>query len=341
MRPYLLYKAPALVLALCVLLLSACERQSGLKLEGMQGTALWHVTLTDPPADVAPETLQAGLEQAMATSAKRIASWDKDSEISRFNQYQEAGWFPVSAELAELVSMTLQLSKQSNGVYDVTIAPLIKLWGFASHDAAKDVVPSQADIDAVRARVGYQKLQVRLDPPALRKTQADLQVELASVADGFAADQAGLYLESLGVRQYMVEVAGEVRARGKSPRGDAWRIAIEKPQEEGQAIQQGVHLEDMGLATSGDYRNFFIQGGKRYSHTIDPASGYPVTHNLASVSVLADTAALADGYATVLMALGETKGKPFAEQHGVSAYFIWRKQDAFETYATPGFAAYF
>jgi thiamine biosynthesis lipoprotein len=171
----------------------------------------------------------------------------------------------------------------------------------------------------------------------LRKLQTDIQVELASVADGFAADQAGLYLESLGIQQYMVEIAGEIRTRGLSPRGDAWRIAIEKPVDEGRVVQQGIYLQDAGLATSGDYRNFFVQGGKRYSHTMNPATGYPVTHSLASVSVLAQEATLADAYATLLMALGEEKGRAFANAQGISAYFIWRTDQGFETSDTEGF----
>lgn len=308
-----------------------------IRLEGMQGTALWHVTLNNPPANLVEAEIQAGLGKTFAKTNQLLATWEQESEISRFNRYQGTDWFNVSPELAKLVDLTLQISRQSAGVYDVTVGPLIQLWGFASHDAGKDAVPSQSAIDAARARVGYQKLQVRLDPPALRKSQTDIQVELASVADGFAADQAGLYLESLGIHQYMVEIAGEVRTRGFSPRGDAWRIAIEKPVDEGRVVQQGIYLQDAGLATSGDYRNFFVQGGKRYSHTINPATGYPVTHSLASVSVLAQEATLADAYATLLMALGEEKGRAFADAQGISAYFIWRTDQGFETSDTEGF----
>jgi thiamine biosynthesis lipoprotein len=326
------------LLIVCLLLLSACGKQgTEMRLEGMQGTALWHVTLNNPPASLAEADIQAGLGRAFAHTNQLLATWEQESEISRFNRYQGTDWFEVSPELAKLVDLTLQISRQSAGVYDVTVGPLIQLWGFASHDAGKDAVPSQSGIDAARARVGYQKLQVRLDPPALRKSQTDIQVELASVADGFAADQAGLYLESLGIQQYMVEIAGEVRTRGLSPRGDAWRIAIEKPVDEGRVVQQGIYLQDAGLATSGDYRNFFVQGGKRYSHTMNPATGYPVTHSLASVSVLAQEATLADAYATLLMALGEEKGRAFADAQGISAYFIWRTDQGFKTSDTAGF----
>ena len=332
---------PVLALVLVILMVSFWRYQQthhqGIRLEGMVGTASWHVSLQTLPDNITEEALQVGIEKVIATANQRIGSWDPNSEISRFNQSQTTDWFSVSPELAKLVATTLSLSQQSHGVYDVTIGPLIKLWGFNSLSNAQDKVHTQADIDTARAKVGYQKLQVRQDPPALRKTQPDIVVELASVADGFAVDQAGQYLESLGIQDYMAEVAGEIRTRGLSPRGDAWRIAIEKPIDLGRAVQQGINLQNAGLATSGDYRNFFTEKGRRYSHTIDPANGYPVQHNLASVSVLADNTTLADGYATLLMALGETAGRNFADKYGLSAYFIWRTDTGFETYATEKF----
>jgi thiamine biosynthesis lipoprotein len=331
---------PALGLAffIWVVAMSGCSGKSSaaLYLEGAQGTAQWHVTVSDPKGN-SPETLQAGIEVVLARVNGQIGSWDAASEISRFNQYQGTDWFPVSADLAGLVSQTLKVSEESGGVYDVTVGPLIKLWGFRGGEPAKDRVPGKAEIDAARAKVGFHKLQVRAEPPALRKSQADAVVELASVADGFAADQVGHYLESLGIQHYMAEVAGEIRTRGISPRGDKWQIAIEKPLDLGRAVQQGISLDNSGLATSGDYRNFFTENGRRYSHTIDPTTGEPEAYNLASVSVLAPEATMADAYATLLMALGEVKGRAFAEQHGITAYFIWRTDAGFEVYATAGF----
>ena len=324
---------------LCAWLLTACgTKNNAMQLEGMQGTASWQVTLADPPTGMDEASISTGIAQAFARSSQLVAGWDKTSEISRFNAYQGTDWFPVSAELVKVVDTALRLGAESNGSYDITIRPLIELWGFGSAEDAKDAVPTQAAIDAVRARIGYQKLQIQQNPPALRKSQADLRVELASIADGFAADLAGQYLESLGCKNYMVEIAGEIRTRGVSPRGDAWRIAIEKPSDTERAVQQGIRLENAGLATSGDYRNYFTQNGKRYSHTFDPATGYPVTDHLASVSVYATEGLLADAYATLLMAMGEQKGRVFAEQHQLAAFFIWRTDKGFETYATPAFS---
>ncbi|WML89635.1 FAD:protein FMN transferase [Thiothrix lacustris] len=332
-----------LVFCFGVLFLAACDKssQAGVRLEGMQGTALWHVTVTHSPVGISEAELLAGLSKTFADTNQLLATWDDTSEIARFNHYQRTDWFSISPELAKLLDLTLNISRQSGGVYDVTVGPLIKLWGFSSHDVERDAVPAKAEIDQALAKVGYQKLQVRFDPPAVRKSQVDLRVELASVADGFAADQAGLYLESLGIHEYMVEIAGEVRTRGLSPRGDPWHIAIEKPVEEGRIVQKGLHLQNSGLATSGDYRNYFVQGGKRYSHTFNPVTGTPVTHNLASVSVVSEEATLADAYATLFMALGEEKGKAFAEAHAINAYFIWRTDDGFETANTVGFQRLF
>lgn len=344
MKNRLISGMPALGLAflVCFLLLVGCSREpGGNKLEGMQGTALWHVTISDElPEGVDTTQLEQGLSDAFAHSSKLIATWDKTSEISRFNQHDGTDWFPVSPELVKVMQTALELSKESDGAYDVTVGPLIELWGFSAEHAGNDRVPAQAEIDAALARVGYQKLEVRTDPPALRKSRADIHVELASLADGFAADLGGEYLESKGIHNYMVEIAGEIRSRGNSPRSDAWQIAIEKPLESGRAVQEGIHMHDAGLATSGDYRNFFMEGGKRYSHTIDPHTGSPITHQLASVSVVDENGMLADAYATLLMALGEEKGAAFAEKRGLAAYFIWRTDNGFATHATKNFASY-
>lgn len=332
-------KMPAFGLAFfLVLLLTACSsKEQALRLQGMQGTAVWHVTITHPPQGVSQNEIQAGVQAAFADSTQVIATWNKDSEVSRFNQYQGTDWFPVSAELVSLVQFTQQLSQASQGYYDVTVGPLIRLWGFSSQSSGNQV-PNQEAVKAARALVGYEKLQLRTEPPALRKSVANLQLELASLADGFAADKAGEYLESLGIQHYMVEIAGEVRARGNSPRGDEWRIAIEKPLDGQQrAVEQILALQQAGLATSGDYRNFFVEGGQRYSHTLDPKTGSPIKHSLASVSVVAKQATHADAYATLLMALGEQKGLIFAQDNAIAAYFIWRTEQGFKTKASISF----
>lgn len=340
MRTNKLGSMPAIMLALVfLLLLTACgaKQQAAIRLQGESMGTTWHITLV-PNANnrVSAPALRAEVEQILVRIDEQMSNWRQDSEISRFNQASTTDWFPVSLDLVKVVSAAQQVSQLSKGVYDITIGPLVNLWGFGS-TKNPEAKPTDADIKNALAKIGYQKLSSRENPPALRKTQADLYVDLASIAPGYAVDLIGQYFEQQGIKDYMVELGGEVRTLGKSPRGDDWRIGIEKPVDLGKAVQQGMTLLNSGLSTSGDYRDFFIENGKRYSHTIDTLTGYTASHSLASVSVVAENTTLADAYSTMLMAMGEVKGKAFADQHQLKAFFIWRTDPGFQTYATAGF----
>lgn len=331
---------PAWMLALAFLmLLSACgsKEQSALRLQGESMGTTWHITLI-PNANTKQDakTLRVGVEQILARIDEQMSNWRQDSEISRFNQTQTTDWFSVSLDLVKVIQAAQQVSQFSNGVYDITIGPLVNLWGFGSTQKT-ELKPAEAEIQAALAKVGYQKLSTQEQPPALRKALPEMYVDLASIAPGYAVDLIGQYFEQQGIIDYMIELGGEVRTLGKSPRGDDWRIGIEKPVDLGNAVQQGMVLVNSGLSTSGDYRDFFIENGKRYSHTIDTMTGYSASHNLASVSVVAENTTLADAYSTMLMAMGELKGRAFADQHQLKAFFIWRTDQGFETYATAGF----
>ncbi len=325
----------------CFLLLSACGAENSLQLQGETMGTTWHVTLTEQPQTRSMESLQRGLEDTFIRVNALMSTWQVDSELSRFNQSTSKDWVYVWPDVAKVVAIALQLSTESEGAYDITVGPLVNLWGFGPGEHAGDsIAPSPDAIQAALKRVGYMKLQVTEHPPALRKSQPDLYVDLSSIAKGYGVDQARQYLESQGIRHGMVEVGGEVTTWGKSARGDEWRIAIEQPNDTGRVVQQGVKLTNQGLATSGDYRNFFKQNGKRYSHTIDPKTGYPVDNVLASVSVIAENTMLADGYATLLMALGLERARTFAQKHQLAAYFIWRTDQGFASEASAAFKPY-
>ncbi len=300
----------------------------------------WSAVILPPKKGELPDddALKAGLDDVLISVNNQMSTWQDDSELSAFNRFQQTGWFSVSEPLARVVQEALNISQLSGGVYDVTVGPLVNLWGFgAAEKTSSAVVPEQSAIDETLSRVGYTKLAVRPEPPALKKQVAGVYVDLSSIAKGYGVDRLAAYLNGLGVTDYMVEIGGEIHVKGRSPRGDNWRIAVEKPVGLESSIQQGLNLKAGGLATSGDYRNFFSAGGQRYSHTLNPVTGYPVKHNLASVSVIAENTMLADAYATMLMAMGEVKGKAFALDKGLDAYFIWRTDDGFETFATDGF----
>jgi len=329
----------SLLLVLAVWL-TACDsqpEQSVVQLQGKTMGTTWHVTVVDQLEQGQANTLQAGISEVLKTVNNQMSTWQDDSELSQFNAYQKTDWFAASPELVKVVTAAREVSMLSRGAYDITIGPLVNVWGFGAGESDERSKPPGAAVKAALDRVGYEKLEVKQRPTALRKTQADLYVDVSSIAKGFGVDQVALYLEEQGLNNYMAEIGGEVRTHGNSPRGDAWRIAIEKPVDIGRSVQQGVRLQQAGLATSGDYRNFFSEDGQRYSHTIDPNTGYPVRHSLASVSVVAETAMLADAYATMLLALGDEKGRQLADEQQLKAYFIMRSDEGFETYATSAF----
>jgi thiamine biosynthesis lipoprotein len=345
MTPLPLCRAAALVpalLLLVVLFCAGCDRQRGanaLMLSGATMGTTYSVTITRLPdggdeAEVLQQRIDAVLDEVNAL----MSTYREDSELSRFNASASVDWIGVSEDLARVVAAAREISALSDGAFDVTVGPVVNLWGFGP-DISADQLPTQMDIDAARARVGWKKLQLRDDPAALRKSAPDIYVDLSAIAKGYGADRVAALLEQEGISDYLVEVGGELRGRGSSPRGDAWRIAIERPEASRRSVFRVVELRDIGMATSGDYRNFFELDGQRYSHSIDPTTGRPVTHELASVTVLASSTMWADGWATALLVLGPERGFALAQSQGLAALFIVRGEDGYEAKATAAFEA--
>lgn len=297
----------------------------------------YHITITAPPADLAAQALQGDIDARLDSLNAEMSTYIPGSVISTFNDSSTTEWFGVSNAFAGLVDLALQISDATNGAYDITVGPLVDLWGFGAHSAEGDRIPSDDDIAATKARVGYDKLFSRAEPAAVRKVQGDLQIDLSSIAKGFGVDQIALLLDENDLHDYLVEIGGELRVRGQSPRGDSWRVAVEKPEAGVQGVQRILNVGDIAVATSGDYRNFFEKDGARYSHTIDSVSGRPVAHSLVSVTVLAAETAKADAWATALMALGEERGPMIAEGQELAAYFIIKTDDGFTFRETPAF----
>ncbi|MFW6170201.1 MAG: FAD:protein FMN transferase [Planctomycetota bacterium] len=281
---------------------------------------------------------QARVQKCLDDINARMSTYQSDSEVSRFNRSASTDWFPVSRQTALVVQTALQVSEQTRGAFDVTVDPLVNLWNFGPERRPLGI-PTDAEIEAARATVGYQHLSVRVAPPALRKAFPKLTIDLSGIAKGFAVDRIGRLLEQGGIGPYMVEVGGEVRTRGTKNNGAPWRIGIEQPVS-GQRLLEGVlELEDIALATSGDYRNFFEWNGQLYSHAIDPRAGGPVTHGVAAVSVLAPTAMRADAYATGLMVLPPEEAWGVAKDLGLEIMVVIRGREGCRRRATPGFSS--
>ncbi|PWQ99458.1 FAD:protein FMN transferase ApbE [Leucothrix pacifica] len=318
--------------ALLALQLSACSKPvEAVKISGPTMGTSYNITLFPAKGvELDSQSMQKSIDESLKAINQQMSTWIKDSEISLFNQSQSTDWYPVSAEFAEVTAAAQEISKKSGGAFDVTVGPLIRMWGFGKDFTNNN--PDQASIDEAKQNIGYQKLDVRLSPPALRKQIPQLQINLSAIAKGYAVDAIAELVAGMNVSSYLVEIGGEIRANGVKVNGDLWRIAIEKPSTKERSIQQGILLKDTGVATSGDYRNYVERDGKRYSHTIDPSTGKPITHQLASITIMNDSAMIADGFATAIMVLGEDKGKAFIAENQLKAYMITRDKDGFSTW---------
>lgn len=328
-----------LILLGAVLMLSACggtEPAPVLELRGHTMGTSYSVQIAPPPAVGEREALQRAITAELARINAEMSTYDPASDLSRFNQADGTDWFPVPAELARVVTEAQRVSRLSDGAFDVTVGRLVNLWGFGPEHPPQRV-PTPADIAKTLAETGYEKLAVRAEPPALRKTVPGVYVDLSAIAKGYAVDRLATVLSAHGYRNYLVEVGGELRAAGRHPERP-WRVAIERPESSTRAVFRVIELNDIAMATSGDYRNFFEQDGTLYSHTIDPHTGYPVDHLLASVSVLDASGMRADALATALLVLGPEAGLALAEEQGIAAFFIERLASGYRTHMSPAFA---
>jgi thiamine biosynthesis lipoprotein len=276
------------------------------------------------------------VDAAIASVDRRMSTFRPDSEISRLNRHGR-GALALSAETFAVLAAARRTSEASGGAFDVTAGPLVNAWGFGPGRVAR--IPSLAERAGLRERVGFRLLE--LDPRALavRKAHPGMYVDLSGIAKGHAVDRAAAALGRLGITDYAVEVGGEVRTAGRNFDGTPWRVGIEEPHAGAREVRRVVALGERAMATSGDYRIYFERGGHRYCHEIDPARGEPVTHALASVSVVAPDCASADSLATALFVLGPREGRALAEANGLAAYFIERTPGGLVDRATSAFAA--
>lgn len=257
----------------------------------------------------------------------------KDSELSLFNQHESQQPFHMSPEIVEVFRISQKVSEESGGAFDITMGPLVNAWGFGPDTVTAS--PDKTRVAALRERTGYQWVEVR-DNNSVVKKRPDIYCDLSAVAKGYGVDKTAEALDRLGLCHYLIEVGGEVRTRGLNADREVWRLAIEKPVDEEQVCQMVVSLPDTSLATSGDYRIYRDDNGVRYSHEIDPRTGCPVMHSLASVSVIHPSCAWADAYATALMVLGPDEGYQFAlEQHLAISMMIRTDGGDFQVRKTP------
>jgi thiamine biosynthesis lipoprotein len=313
------------------------------RVEALQGATMgttWSVKLV-AARGLHPAEIRGGIEARLDRVVAQMSTWEPDSDLSRFNRAPAGSWYRLRDECLTVLAYALEVAGDTGGAYDPTVGPLVDLWGFGPAQRQHTRPPADA-IAAARARTGW--AQLTLDVRGRRMRQpGGVSVDLSSIAKGFAVDQVAAHLRRLGVTSYLVEIGGELRGYGAKPDGTPWWVALERPpdspHEGSRPGDMIVALHDLSVATSGDYRRFFEDGGRSYSHTIDPRTGCPVDHGLASVTVLHPECMIADALATALTVLGPAAGLAYARRRGLAALFIERGPRGIEERMTPRFAA--
>lgn len=309
-------------------------------LEGKTMGTSWRVSVVGLD-ESRRQYLQEKIQARLDADDQLLSTWKTDSALMRFNQTPTTAAWPVSEEMADIVTQALRIGEKTSGAMDITVGPLVNLWGFGPEQQPVKT-PSQSQIDAARARTGLQHLTVinTASRQYLQKDLPDLFVDLSTVGEGYAADHLARLMEQEGLSRYLVSVGGALVSRGMKATGQPWRVAIQKPTDRENAVQAIVDINGHGISTSGSYRNYYELDGKRVSHVIDPQTGRPITHNLVSVTVIAPTALEADGWDTGLMVLGREKAQQVVREQGLAVYMISKEGDGFTTWMSPQFAGF-
>jgi thiamine biosynthesis lipoprotein len=297
------------------------------------------VELAAPIDDAVRTGLAELIEAELATINRAMSTYDPRSELSQFNRREDLRWAPASSGLLEVLDRASRISTATQGAFDVTVGPLVDLWGFGPQYQARQV-PNNAAIERTRESVGFQHLQADSSAGAIRKRHARVHVDLSAIAKGYGVDRVAMVLDRQGVHEYLVEIGGELRGRGTNASGRPWRVGIERPVEGQHVVGEIVALENRAIATSGTTQDFFEQDGRRYSHIINPQTARPVEHPPIAVSVVADTAMEADAWATALVVLGPERGYALAQERGLAALFVTASGSTFDVHVTDALRAH-
>lgn len=338
-RPTIRHLLLLLFLTLSGVLPTGCQQPVETALSGETQGTTWHLKMVLDGVQVEPARIQAEVEALFRQIDDHFSTWREDSELSRFNQAETTEHQPVSADLIHLTRLARQIHDRTGGCYDPTVQPLSELWGFARDEQR---VPAAAEIQAILAHVGMDKLEIDTAGNRLRKRDNLVKLSLDSIAQGYTIAGMARILEGHGIHNYLAEIGGEMKVKGRKANGAPWRVAVEKPTPMSREVQRILELrqtEGVAVMTSGTYRNYFEADGQTYSHILDPRTGMPVTHRLLSTTILHPDPTLADAWSTALLCLGEMEGPRVAEAEGLEVLFIYREGDQIKEKMTGGFAA--
>lgn len=309
-------------------------------LDGKTMGTFWRVSVIGVD-EAKAQALRAKVQAQLDADDRLLSTWKNDSALMRFNHATDTRPWPVSEAMADIVTLSLRIGAKTHGAMDITVGPLVNLWGFGP-DKQPVATPDAQAIAVAKARTGLQHLQVinQSGRQFLQKDIPDLFVDLSTVGEGYAADHLARLMEQEGISRYLVSVGGALVSRGMNGEGKPWRVAIQKPTDQENAVQAIVDINGHGISTSGSYRNYYELDGKRISHVIDPQTGQPITHKLVSVTVIAPTALEADGWDTGLMVLGPEKAQQVVREQGLAVYMIVKEGEGFKTWMSPQFRTF-
>ncbi len=286
------------------------------------------------------EHVHSSIEKILSDINQSMSTYIDDSELSLFNRSRDTGFQKLSDDLYKVIKHANQVRILSNGAFDVTVGPLVNLWGVGP-DPMDHKIPTDDQINELRQHTGFAKIQFDPTTKSIAKSEPDMYIDLSGIAKGFAVDKLSHYLDSLQIENYLIEIGGELIGKGINSENNPWQIGIEQAKPLKRSVQQIINLENMAMATSGDYRNYFEQHGVRYSHTIDPVNGKPILHRLASISVLDKSTMHADAMATAFMVMGSEKSMALAEKLNIPIYMIIKTDKGFEERYNKLFETYF
>lgn len=335
-----------LITVLASLIMSCGQQSVELESFSFSGPTMgttFHITLVDSSFD---STVQDWLPQRVDSVLRAVNSamstYQQDSEISLFNRWRESEPFSISDEFETVARFGLDLCVATDGAFDITVAPFVNFYGFG-FEPGEDRFPTVEEIDAWLELTGCDRVQ--LEENLLWKTAPKVSIDLSAAAKGYGADKVCDFLRDQGFDNIFVEVGGEIRVHGQNAQGEAWRIGVDRPSlasQPGENLQHILNVSEGAVATSGDYRNYREIEGERVTHMIDPRTGYPISHNLASVTIIAKSCMVADGLATAVMVMGLEEGLAWLEkQADLEGLLITREaEESYTEHMTPGFAAY-
>ena len=323
-----------------LLTLQACSESGQLAvLSGKTMGTTYTIKIHSKTSLADPGKFSTEIESKLTRINQIMSTYIDDSELSVLNQYQGNECLAVSDDLFEVLSESIRVNIISEGAFDVTVGPLVNLWGFGPD--GQQQLPSDQEIKMALETSGIDRIHLDKQQQCVSK-QAGVYIDLSAIAKGYAVDVIADYLDSQSIDNYMIEIGGEVYASGTNSKGATWKIGIEQPNPEIPPSMQNVHrvieLDHKGMATSGNYRNFFEIDGKRYSHTVDPRTGRPVQHNIVSVTVLHKTTMTADALATAMMVTDLEKGLEIANNQDIAVLFIVAEDNAFSNVASNEFS---